>query len=481
MGKRKFKPRKTTDKFKSEVYALVRNEYLVESEYVGTDFEIEFKHNIESCGRNFLLTPHQFKQGRRCPFCANRKTIIGFNDLHTRRPDIAKYLYDHDDGYKHYGSGEKIKWICPDCGESFYCSIADVCKRGLSCPRCSDGISYPNKLIYNVLIQCPQIQDLEREYRPEWCKYMLNGVETFGKYDICFKLKDSLWIIEMDGSLGHGRRTIDKTAEESLIIDKIKDNLAIQNGFNVIRINCDYNLNDRFKYIKNNILNSPLSELLNLNNIDWHLANIKSLASYVIMSVDLWNNNKSVGEIAEILHLSPSTITSYLKRCKDYELCNYDEKESHNRSNANKVYCLTTKEIFDSITQASLKYNISASSIGKCCRKLQCYAGEYNGEKLVWLYYHEYVKLTEDELKQYTPKENNNFTKIICLNNSMVFNSIIEGAEWSGARASGIQACCSGRYKYSGIDRITGENLRWMYYEDYLKLYNKDNLEESVA
>ena len=472
--KQKGKPNKTTGQFKQEVFNLVGDEYEVQSEYIGVDEEITFVHR--KCNRTFCITPHSFKQGRRCPYCANRKTYIGINDLNTVRPDLIKYLYNKDDRFLHYNSSKKILWQCDKCGEIFNRIISDVNIRGFSCPRCSDGISYPNKFMYNILLQIKDLDFLKREYRPDWCKYTYNGKETFGKYDIYFGYKNKLYIIELDGGIGHGNRSIDKTTQESLDIDRIKDKLAIEHNIKIIRIDCDYAPNDRFTFIKNNIINSDLKNILNFELVDFNLADLNSLESYVILAAKYWNEGLSIGEISKKIDIYRDTVTKYLERCKKYNLCDYSKKESKNRSTAHKIYCLNTNEIFDSIIDGANKYNIPASCISKCCRRKQSYAGIINGEKFIWMYYKDYLKLDGD-VSKYIPHINNNFTKVICITTNKIFNSIKEAAKYYSIRESGIQACCSGRYKYSGT-LPDGTKLHWMYYEEYIKSNNNKDSEE---
>ena len=56
-------------------------------------------------------------------------------------------------------------------------------------------------------------------------------------------------------------------------------------------------------------------------------------------------------------------------------------------------------EIFNSITEASNKYNICYSSISECCRYKRKSAGKHpeTGEKLKWMYYDEYLNLNIKE------------------------------------------------------------------------------------
>ena len=51
-----------------------------------------------------------------------------------------------------------------------------------------------------------------------------------------------------------------------------------------------------------------------------------------------------------------------------------------------RVICLETKEVFDSIKSASIKYKIESANIGACCRDKRTTAGEYH-----WMYYEDYL------------------------------------------------------------------------------------------
>ena len=57
---------------------------------------------------------------------------------------------------------------------------------------------------------------------------------------------------------------------------------------------------------------------------------------------------------------------------------------------------------------------------------------------------------------------------IICLETLQVFATIKEAKEWVGS--GNIKANLSGKTKYGGKHPETGEELHWMYYEDYIKL-----------
>lgn len=54
--------------------------------------------------------------------------------------------------------------------------------------------------------------------------------------------------------------------------------------------------------------------------------------------------------------------------------------------NAKPVYCITTQEIFPSITEASRKYNIEINGISKCCNNKAYTTSLFDGTKLAWCF-----------------------------------------------------------------------------------------------
>lgn len=63
--------KKTTDKFKSEVYDLVGGEYEVIGEYTNSKTKVSIKHN--RCGKVINILPNNFLRGNRCIYCSGKK------------------------------------------------------------------------------------------------------------------------------------------------------------------------------------------------------------------------------------------------------------------------------------------------------------------------------------------------------------------------------------------------------------------------
>ena len=178
---------------------------------------------------------------------------------------------------------------------------------------CGDGISYPNKFGRAFLKQLP-IQNHKCEYSPCW-----GGNYHYDNY---FQYKTQEYILEMDGFLHYKESSLTKqTLNERQIIDTIKTNLAIEHGIHVIRINC---LLPNCDYIKNNILNSELSLMFDLSNINWSLCDMVGQKSIVKEACDLYMSGvTTLQHIGNILQVHRATVREYLKRGEKLGWCNY--------------------------------------------------------------------------------------------------------------------------------------------------------------
>lgn len=392
--------RDNIDNIKDKLFEKYGNEFeLLSTTYKNNSKKMLFKHNC--------LTPHTFYSSSNqilnnggCGVCHGLQVCEGYNDIATTNPYIASLFENYEETKKYTEwSNHKVNFKCPNCGNIRNKIISQVSRDGnLSCPVCGDGYSYPNKFIYNSLLQIKDKLDfLNREFAPDWCSFSFRGTTKTGKYDIYFCVSGNKYIIEMDGGLGHGNNVIgDISREESLYIDNEKDKLAIKNDISVIRINCEYGRDNRFEYIVNNIYESELSNILPLNLIDFNKADKDSQNSLLIDACNMWNDGHKVSDIIAKLDIVSSTVTNYLQKGSEIGLCkNYSSEQSMKRSLGNKIICITHNKIFSSIVDASDYYNIGVSSISKCCRGKISYGGKLqDGTKLKWMYYKDYLQST---------------------------------------------------------------------------------------
>lgn len=286
-----------------------------------------------------------------------------------------------------YGSSKKILLICQTCNTEITTTPKKFIRYGCTCHKCSDGLSYPNKLMYNVLEQVKIKFETEKIF--PWCKYYFNGKYRTGKYDFYFELNNNKYIVEMDGEFHiRDNKMNGRSRRESKFIDNEKDKLANQHGIKIIRID---SVKSDLNYIKSNILKSDLNLILNLNNINWKDCEIYAINSLVKKVCDLWNSGiHNTLIISNILNIHKSTVLKYLKKGTQLKLCNYDVKiaRAEGRNNKN-IYCVELNKVFINAVEARKDLNIDSSSILKACKNKPKHktAGGYH-----WMYYEDYLK-----------------------------------------------------------------------------------------
>lgn len=63
-------------------------------------------------GHRWQAAISSVSRGNFCPYCSNQKVLVGFNDLNTTHPDIAKEAYGWDPKTIVAGSPKILQWIC---------------------------------------------------------------------------------------------------------------------------------------------------------------------------------------------------------------------------------------------------------------------------------------------------------------------------------------------------------------------------------
>ena len=268
--------------------------------YTRTQYDIASLDTIKCCSLGRLL----------------HKKIIDTN------PELIQYLVNKDDAIKYsVQSNRRIYTVCPNCGHIKNQIISNLYKFGFSCPCCSDGISYPNKFMFNVLKQLNvdfKNEITKRDAGFEWA-------EDY-RYDFYFEKNNKKYFVEMDGHFHF--KGFNK--EKVQISDKMKDCLAKDHGIYVIRINCQYDkLENRFEYIKNNIKNNNIfNSMFDMSSVNWTDANCAATESNIILSAKYWNDGCSMSNIAKTIGVSTDSVRNYLKIAVELGECNYTTKEA---------------------------------------------------------------------------------------------------------------------------------------------------------
>lgn len=158
-----------------------------------------------------------------CIVCQNYIVKTGFNDIWTINPSLGSLLLNKDDGYINtQNSSKKVDFKCPNCNFVIQNTpIYWVNKHGLKCRRCSDGISYAEKFVFNVLLQLKI--DFEKQKRFFWSNNK--------RYDYYINNKNI--IIEVHGIQHFKYNGFSNLGgynlEETIQNDKFKYNIAMNN------------------------------------------------------------------------------------------------------------------------------------------------------------------------------------------------------------------------------------------------------------
>ena len=313
---------KTPEMYYEEVEEKFPNQYEFLTEYTAVYNDITVRN--KNCGHEFTSRAVNILRGEcKCPYCNGKKILVGFNDLWTARPDIARMLVNPDDGYKYtYNSGKKLEWKCLDCNTSYIKAVYDVVNNGLRCVHCSDNFPIGEKIIHALL----KYLDIDFEYQKKF------DWSSNRKYD--FYINDKNLIVEVNG-IQHYYEKLHFTHTSLSDIQKNDANkleMAMNNGVDKY-IYIDSSSSD-FLIIKDNILHSELKNILPLNTLtenDWVEIAKKSSRSFLIICTDLWNNGYCVKQIKDELKIHDKTVKRYLISAQKLNLCDYNASESVSR------------------------------------------------------------------------------------------------------------------------------------------------------
>lgn len=261
-----------------------------------------------------------------CPYCIGRK-VNETNSIATTHPHVAKLLWNEEDAHLYTAyANRKVDFKCLDCNHRIKNKyIYTVTQIGFSCPKCSDGVSYPEKFILNVLEQAGL--DFETQVVFEWSENK--------RYDFYSESLDC--IIEAHGAQHYGRGGFisvgGKTHEEELINDEYKKSLACDNNkvYNYIVIDSKIS---ELNYMKESIMSSELADLIDLSLVDFNKCDEIAQKTIVKTACELWNEGLEVNEISVSLKSHATTIRRHLRKGSEIGWCDYS---TNNRRGTRRV------------------------------------------------------------------------------------------------------------------------------------------------
>lgn len=254
------------------------------------------------------------------------------------------------------GSGKKILFKCPTCGDLKKLQISQVARDGkIKCQKCTDGFSYPNKFGLELLEQLP-VENLQVEFSCEWTQNK--------RYDFSFYYNKIHYLLEMDGEM-HFNDSFYKDVNIIKKNDELKNKLAAENNCELIRINC---IKSEFDFIKSEIQKSKLNDLFDLEKIDWNKIKKNCLKNKILEINDFYNHHKNmtVAEIAAVFNLNYATVLKYLKKCADLKLNDFMTKTEKCKYNKPKILSFYNKGY--SIKEISELLDITYAQVNRCIK-----------------------------------------------------------------------------------------------------------------
>ena len=95
-------------------------------------------------GHSWKTSINHRTNGQGCPYCTGRKLLVGFNDLASQRPDLAKeWDFEANEGLLpsqvNIHSTKKRWWICGQCGYRYTVTVTQRVN-GRGCPKCAGKV-----------------------------------------------------------------------------------------------------------------------------------------------------------------------------------------------------------------------------------------------------------------------------------------------------------------------------------------------------
>lgn len=502
--------------------------------YANGDFEILSKYTKNTdkinchcniCNNDWTTTAQILKAGCGCP---NKSWHSGF--LSETHPEIAKMLLYPEDGNRvKYYQNIYLDWVCPDCGSIVNHKLcSNVVYHGLVCNVCKETRSMGHRVMCAVLEQLKENYVTEKMF--EWsegkiydiylpdkkCIIEVNGIQHY-KTTIFHKqsnksLGDQITIdfIKMknakDNDILHYIIIDSRESDINYIVNSIKNNTDFtklfdisnidwglvvrktfskskieimdfyKKGFSIKEIYDMYKNKFTFRYISNTV--KSFSEL-NLYKRQKHKR---------IVCLDTGEIFDSYIEASKRYKVSDTSISSVCRKLKNRRTAGKDENGNplhwafeddintsmlsvNKKTGARKVVCLNTLEVFPKIKKAREKYP-NAKSISDCCRGLAKRSGELNGEPLVWVYYDDYLKMTQEDIEHKLSCFSKN-CKIVCLTTNDIFNGYKEASAYFDIDYQTLYNAINYGNRMTSENNITKQRLTWCKYEDLPDDYYK--------
>ena len=110
---------------------------------VTKNYTCEVYWTCPTCKNDYLaIVAERFVGDESCRTCYGQNLLVGYNDLLTVKPELAKEwssLNDREPNSVRYNQRIKMYWTCPTCHGDYLCKVSDREVADESCPYCNNG------------------------------------------------------------------------------------------------------------------------------------------------------------------------------------------------------------------------------------------------------------------------------------------------------------------------------------------------------
>lgn len=320
----------------------------------------EVRSTIYKDAPTYIVTETKLKRGDGCAYRRGLRVYDG-NSLYSIKK-YRPYLVDIEQAKKvSPKSGKKIIFKCPECGKHIASSPHAITDRGLSCPTCSKGTSYPELFMLAYF----EVKNINFVYQKTY-----KDLEH-RKFDF---YAEGFGIIETHG-LQHYQESSMFSYSNTAKFDREK--LYYCECNNIPYIELDSRVST-FKHMRDSIRESILP-----NVEEWEIDTMTELIELNTRYpskeiVELYESGKSSTYISDKTGIHDQVIINILRK--------HNVHIRDARFKSRPIKCSTTGKTFNSAKEASELYNVQSSNISLVCKGKRNYAGTYKGEKLQWEY-----------------------------------------------------------------------------------------------
>lgn len=340
---------------KGYIYTGYRDDVIVKVEDLQSNSHYSIDCECDWCNKKtsttykaYMDTLYRFGN-HLCGSCRQKEMHIRKkNVLYYTHPELVRKLKNKEDAYEYaLGTNIKLEFVCEYCKTEYKCNPIKLynAKSNL-CPNCGDGFSFNNKFINNVLEQTGV--NFEREYYDSnWTYIQIDNQRKKVRYDFVVYMNNIKYIIEADGGWHYTDNILSgQSKEKTKEIDKLKDELAIKNGFIMIRIDCYNNYDDIGECIKMQLL-EKLGKIIDFSNVDWDLCYKNALSSEYSKVWDFIKRGYNRRYILDNTKYSPYFVTCAINKGIELGTIEYQKAIEKYEEKKQQVKELWDNGIFD--------------------------------------------------------------------------------------------------------------------------------------